>query len=252
MSDAWRDTVVVVPFRLGSQRFPNKALARFRGRPLLEIAIEHALALGGRTVVVTAPAADLAEAARTIDLDRPGVRRVPSAESCGSATERVVEIFAGLEGSRFATLPIDEPALDPAEVRAAAADDAVFDGAGALTFHCPFFAPEDYLSPLSAKVVVDARGRLLYMSRAVIPVTKAGPPDPRLLKKNVGAFVFQRRFLEALAAAADTPTALDRSESLEQLRWLELGLVVRCVPVRHLGFGIDVPEQLAALEARIR
>ena len=52
-------SVVVVPFRLGSARYPRKALAPFRGKPLLWHAVAHAAALSPRRPVLTAPAEDL-------------------------------------------------------------------------------------------------------------------------------------------------------------------------------------------------
>lgn len=239
---------IVIPFRLASRRFPRKALCSFRGKTLLEHAVANASALGGRRVVVTAPAEDLEEARPLLGT---GATVVPSSVGCASATERIVEIFPQLDGELVLSLPVDEPSITPASIRAALAaeDDPP---AGATTFYCAFRAPEDYLSPLSAKVIVDQEGRLLYMSRAVIPVTKDGSVAERTLKKNVGAFLFRRSFLQELARLADVATVLDRCEGLEQLRWLELGLgPVRCLPIEHAGFGIDVPEQLAALEERI-
>lgn len=252
----WDATTVVVPFRLGSRRFPRKALCRFRSRsaPEGKTLIEHALAsvsaLAPGQIVLTGPAADLEEVGREVDLGALDLLIQPSSESCQSATERLVEIVSGLEGEHFLSWPVDEPAIDPVEIRQAIDARPVFDGVGAMTFYCDFFAPEDYLSPLSAKVVLDRDGGLLYISRAPIPVGKDGSVAAAALKKNVGVFVFKRSFLEQLAAHSADETFLDRHEGLEQLRWLELGLGVRCIKIRHIGFGIDVPEQVAALEER--
>jgi 3-deoxy-manno-octulosonate cytidylyltransferase (CMP-KDO synthetase) len=245
-----RELAAVVPFRLTSQRFPDKPLARFRGLPL----IEHALASARRlaeTVVLTGPAEDLDRVTTALPAIRGQARLVPSPAACRSGTERLVAIFPGLDARLFLTIPVDEPTLDAGEIARALRTPGLFDGSGIVTFTCPFFAPQDYLTPLSAKVVTDRAGRLLYMSRAAIPVRKDGTVDPAALGKHVGAFVFTRDALEKLATLAGVPTRLDRLEGLEQLRWLELGLSVSCVPIRHIGFGIDVPEQLALLEERM-
>ena len=251
-ADPWATTTVVVPFRLASARFPDKALARFEGRTLLEHALTHAASLTTGPIVLTGPPDDLAAVAGALDLGAYRVVSMPSAASCTCATERLVEIHAALPGDRFLTLPVDEPALDPAALRRAVSAGAPLDDEVAVTFHCPFHAAADAVSPLSAKVITDRHGMLLYMSRAVIPVRKDGRMDVGALKKNVGAFLFPRRFLERLGEAAGSATTLDAHEGLEQLRWLELGLRVRCLPIAHIGFGIDGPEQLEQLAARIR
>lgn len=256
-STFWNQVTVVVPFRLASNRFPNKAVTRYRGKTLIEHAIANAAALAPRRVVLTAPAEDLDKVGRDLDLehlgqelDMPLVIR-PTAISCRSAHERVLEMYRDFDSNLFLTLPIDEPAIRPSELVGAVPGPELFDGAGTITFYCPFYAEEDYLSPLSAKVVLDRRGMMLYMSRGIIPVRKDGSVDPAMLKKNVGAFLFQRSFLDELVAAADEPTVLDRHEGCEQIRWLELGLAVKCIEIEHVGFGIDVPEQVSQLEKRV-
>jgi len=244
--------LVVVPFRLGSSRFPGKALSIFRGATLLETAVRNASVLSDGPVVVTGPAADIHEAKRAVCWEPYRLQWIPSSERCACATDRVLEIFAGLPAERFLSLPVDEPALDASELRRAIASAEPLPQHHAVTFYCDFFEEQDYLSPLSAKLVLTAADMLLYMSRAVVPVRKGGSVDPAALKKNVGAFVFPRPFLQRLADQRHVPTSLDTIEGLEQLRWLELGLGVLCLKVRHVGFGIDVPEQAELLEARLK
>ena len=256
-STIWNQVTVVVPFRLASNRFPNKALCRYRGKTLLEHAIDNGAAVGPRRIVFTGPSEDLEVIGRELDLERLGrglacplvVR--PTAITCKSAHERVLELYRDFDDDLFLTLPIDEPAIRPSELLRVVDGLDAFGSAGIITFYCDFFAEQDYLSPLSAKVVTDRRGMMLYMSRGSIPVRKDGSVDPAMLKKNVGAFLFRRGFLDQLVAAADVPTELDRHEGCEQLRWLELGLAVKCLEIEHIGFGIDVPEQVASLEERV-
>ena len=175
-----------------------------------------------------------------------------SSLACSCATDRIVEVFGHLEADTVISVPVDEPGLDPGQIVRALEAAGAGEPDQATTFFCEFFAEQDYVSVCSAKVVLDARGQLLYMSRAIIPVRKDGSHDATLLKKNVGVFVFPRRFLERLAAQAAVPTQLDRLEGLEQLRWLELGLHVRCLEIRHIGFGVDLPEHLSLLAERLQ
>jgi 3-deoxy-manno-octulosonate cytidylyltransferase (CMP-KDO synthetase) len=240
---------VVVPFRLNSSRFPNKALANYKGQSLLTHAVRNARALSPIRVVVTGPREDLAVVqSRNVDLD--GVHLMPSPGSCGSATERVVSLRNAFETPFVLSLPVDEPEVRPDELRKAVDASQGLDGADVLTFWCPFFSDDDYRSPLSAKIITDPNGRILYMSRAGIPVTKAGEGIADNAKKNVGAFLFPKTVLDRLSALDETPTALDKYEGLEQLRWLELGFAVKTVQINHIGFGVDVPEQLVLLERR--
>lgn len=247
--EVWRQTTVVVPFRLGSTRFPNKALTRYKDAPLLTHGIRNALALGSAGVIVTGPEDDL-ETARRQGVDFRGTLSAASPASCKSATERVLAIRDAVHTPYTITLPVDEPEVQPSALRDAFQSPEDLVGADAVTFWCPFFSEEDYLSPLSAKIITDRNRRILYMSRAGIPVFKSGEGRPENAKKNVGVFVFPRAFLDRLADCNRIETTLDTVEGLEQLRWLELGFTVRAIPIRHIGFGIDAPEQVALLEKR--
>lgn len=248
----WSEITVVIPFRLDSNRFPGKALCKYRGKTLVEHALLNSSRLPARSMVLTAPEKDLEATRAAVDLSVfENLELLPSSADCGSATERMLEIYGQLWGPYFMMMPIDEPALDPAELAAALTNETVSDKVEALTFYCDFYSSDDYLSPLSAKVVADDQGKMLYMSRSVIPVRKDGSTDPGLLKKNVGAVLFPRAFLDRLEEWRGTKTDLDRIEDLEQLRWLELGLTVQCIKIHHIGLGIDVPEQVAILESRV-
>ena len=93
--------------------------------------------------------------------------------------------------------------------------------------------------PNVVKVVSDLRGFALYFSRSPIPY-------PRGLRgtsyKHLGLYVYRREFLQRIAALE--PTALERRESLEQLRVLENGFAIKVVETRHDSIGVDTPEDL--------
>jgi 3-deoxy-manno-octulosonate cytidylyltransferase (CMP-KDO synthetase) len=96
------------------------------------------------------------------------------------------------------------------------------------------------------KVVLGTGGRALYFSRAPIPfhrdAAKGGPARATPLR-HVGLYVYRSAFLRQFVAWP--PSALEETESLEQLRVLEHGHGI-AVAVREVrSQGIDTPEQYA-------
>ncbi|MBN2439815.1 MAG: hypothetical protein JXJ04_00660 [Spirochaetales bacterium] len=241
----------IVPFRLQSERFPNKALCRIFGKTLIENILDIVNAVEEGETILTSPEEDYHEV-----LDKlPGLQSkkfsfIPTSTSCKSATERVLELYPQLEGELFISIPMDEPALIPSQLERGL-EYSIKNNVDLLTLYCDFFCEEDALSGLSAKIVTDNQSRILYMSRSVIPIQKNGTINMSMLKKNVGVFYFKRSFLEDLSSAGSIKTELDTYEGLEQLRWLELGFKIDVCKVVHYGFGIDVHEQVAQLEKRI-
>lgn len=248
------DVLKIIPFRLESSRFPQKALASFCGKTLLERMVDIAERIPGDRLVVTAPARDIERVARELPACRARCRFVVTSSECRSATERAVELSQSEPADLYVTLPVDEPLLDPDEVGRILAEhaDAFARGGSAHTLWCRFWRLEDARTPLSAKIVVGEHERVLYMSRAMVPLSKSGGVDLDAMRKHVGVFFFPRSFLRELYERADETSRLDRFEGLEQLRWLELGMPLLVHEIRHRGFGVDEPDQLAELEERMR
>jgi 3-deoxy-manno-octulosonate cytidylyltransferase (CMP-KDO synthetase) len=91
-------------------------------------------------------------------------------------------------------------------------------------------------------------GRALYFSRSVIPFNRDGASDAAQPLKHVGLYVYRRSFLSTFLALSPTP--LERTESLEQLRVLEHGHTILCAHGEAHFTGIDTPEQYAAFVQR--
>jgi 3-deoxy-manno-octulosonate cytidylyltransferase (CMP-KDO synthetase) len=103
------------------------------------------------------------------------------------------------------------------------------------------------------KVVVDIAGNALYFSRSLIPYPQQDVPHR--VFEHVGLYVYRRDFLLTLAGLA--PTALEKIESLEQLRVIEHGYKLRVVETRtqdheFTGFSVDTADDVARAEQMLR
>ena len=120
----------------------------------------------------------------------------------------------------------------------------------------PLERAADVLSPDVVKVVIDERGRALYFSRSPIPfprdavlrhgsLVNALAQEPSLLeglRKHTGLYVYRRAFL--LEYARWPQVALENIESLEQLRILARGAVIKVVEAASPSIGVDTSEDL--------
>ena len=102
------------------------------------------------------------------------------------------------------------------------------------------------------KVVTDGEGFALYFSRSPVPYVRLAPGltleqtlrrDTALLsnyRKHSGLYAYRSRFLQQFARMQQS--ALERLESLEQLRALENGFRIRVVEVAHASVGVDTEQ----------
>ena len=106
---------------------------------------------------------------------------------------------------------------------------------------------QDLLTPNIVKVVFSEQtGEALYFSRSVIPYLRGVEPADWLQQgqhfRHVGMYAYRADVLQRITQLSPSP--LEKSESLEQLRWLENGLTIRVALTNHASIGIDTPEDL--------
>jgi len=243
MSSANPEVVIVIPARFGSTRLPGKPLVSLAGKPMIQHVYERAKLAGRADRVIVATdderimkaVASFGGAAR---MTRPDHR---------TGTERVAEVAAHEKGDVFVNVQGDEPLLDPVAVDTAI--DALLEepAASIATVATPIKTPPDIMDPNVVKTVLDFDNNGLYFSRAPIPWVRdtASKIQVRHLK-HLGLYVFQR---DALLEYPTLPQGeLERSEQLEQLRWLENGWKIRVAEVEHDAVSVDVPEDVARVE----
>jgi 3-deoxy-manno-octulosonate cytidylyltransferase (CMP-KDO synthetase) len=240
--------VAIIPARLGSTRFPRKVLAADTGRPLIQHVCQRAaLARRVSRVVVATDADEVARAVRGF-----GGEVVMTRADHPNGTSRLAEAAATLSlspDSLIVNVQGDEPEVEPDAIDAAI-DACERSGAQVATIASHFSPGEDPSSPHLVKVVRSMAGDALYFSRALIPHHRdpGGPATPPL--RHVGLYVYRRDFLDRYASLSPTP--LEQTESLEQLRVLEHGYRIAVAVHDCTGQGIDTPEQYRAFVARWR
>ena len=209
--------VAAIPARWGSTRFPGKALADLAGEPMIAHVVRRALAAAtvDHVLVATddrrvAAAAEAAGAEAVMTGEHPsGTDRVAAAVSEGSGWELIVNIQG------------DEPLLSGANIDTLVTGmrrDPEY-GMATLCFELPAARVAD---ANAVKVVRDARRRALYIYG--------------FRPETLGRFV------------SLPPSALERSEGLEQLRALENGIDVLVLDAPDPAFGVDTPEDLEQVE----
>ena len=233
-----KHTVAVIPARYASTRFPGKALADIAGRPMIEHVYGRAAA--ARNVDAVIVATDDGRIADAVAKFGGTVRMTRSDHLTG--TDRLSEVAADLDCDLVVNVQGDEPLIEP-ETIDAAIEPFRDDPSLLMSTVCTrIFTHDAIVDPNVVKVVTDVRGFALYFSRSPIPYVREGVGSAIGPHKHLGLYVYRRDFLRSIASLE--PTALERSESLEQLRVLEHGFAIRVVETGHDSIGVDTPEDL--------
>jgi len=242
--------IVAIPARHDASRLPGKPLRLIGGQPMILRVARRALAAGAREVWIATDDARIANA-----LEGSGVRVAMTSTRHLSGTDRLAEcsrIAGWSDDTVVVNLQGDEP-FAPADGIACVARTVVDSGAGIATLAAPIAEIETLLDPNAVKVVRGANGDALYFSRAPIPwprdafaATRDAMPQGEWWR-HIGIYGYRASALRAFAALP--AGALERTESLEQLRALEAGWRI-AVAIAPSPFppGVDTPEDLARAE----
>jgi 3-deoxy-manno-octulosonate cytidylyltransferase (CMP-KDO synthetase) len=242
MVDQPMQSVAVIPARLASTRLPRKMLREIAGKPLVGWVYEAVLSSHLLTDVIIAT--DSEEILTVCNTHGWKAQMTSSAHRSG--TERVHEISNHMTADIYLNVQGDEPLARSEQI--ASLLDVMKDSSvqvGTLKTLCP---PEDISNPSAVKVVTEANGRALYFSRATIPFDRDGG-KPRYFK-HLGLYAYRKSALDFFMSHPES--TLEKSERLEQLRFLENGIPIHVGETPYDSVGVDTEEDLRRVTAILR
>lgn len=232
-------TLGVIPARLASTRLPRKVLREVAGRPMLAWVFEAAKACRQLDDVIVAT-----DSEEVMDLCRSeGWSCAMTSAGLASGTDRVHAVAQMLDAAIYVNVQGDEPMVRPEHIAALLAPFSQRHvEVSTLKVRC---VPENVGNPNAVKVVTARDGRALYFSRATIPMDRDGSGGA-VYWKHIGLYAYRKAALNRFPSLA--PSMLERTERLEQLRFLENGFSVYVEPTEFDTVGVDTEEDLRRVE----
>jgi len=226
----------VIPARYYSTRLPGKPLADIAGKPMIQRVYE-------RAILAKRPAQVIVATDHQLVYDTVigfGGKVMLTSSEHPTGTDRLAEVAEHFpDVDLIINVQGDEPLIPP-EIIDQLAD--TFDGHQDLQMATLMTEMDEneYNNPSAVKVITDLQGYALYFSRSLIPYprTETGVP----IYKHIGIYAYRRDFL--LKFAKMSPTPLEKTESLEQLRALEHGYRIKVLKTNFKSIGVDTMEDL--------
>lgn len=238
----------VIPARYGSSRFPGKPLIDLKGKSMIQRVYEGAKLSGLITEVIVAT-----DDQRIYDeVLRFGGNVSMTDPDHPSGTDRCAEIaLQHPEMDVVINIQGDEPLVDCRQLEQLI--HAFIDvHVQIATLGNRSISLDDLQNPNRIKIVVDKHHNALYFSRSPIPNfhhSKGEPLSNYPYLRHIGLYAYRNSVLQELTKLEQT--ALERIESLEQLRWLYHGYKVTVVETEIETPNIDVPEDVEKVLAQL-
>ncbi len=230
--------IAIIPARYNSKRFPGKLLEKINGKTIVQMVYERVKQATKPDEVIIAT-----DDQRIMDeCTKFGAYAEMTFTSHKSGTDRCAQIaFSYWEDDIIINIQGDEPFIEP-DVIDLLAKKMEEDSWLEISTLCTEIKTEgEKTNPNIVKVVRDINNRTLYFSRAPIPYDRDSTASLASYK-HIGIYAYRNKVLQNITKLLESN--LERTEKLEQLRWLENGFKIHAFNTEYQGFGIDTPEDL--------
>jgi len=235
-------TVVIVPARYASTRFPGKPLVEIDGKSMVQRVCEQAQQTNlVDKVIVATDSALISSHVRGVGFDV-----IMTSENHSSGTERCAEALGSLTEEFDIVINVqgDEPFIAPELI------EQVIKGFDETTEIVTAVKKitniETLLNPNVVKAVLSESNHAMYFSRNAIPYNRDAVlkdwVNQGTYYKHIGIYGFKSKTLQRLVKLP--VTSLESIEKLEQLRWIGHGFRIKAIVTEHESVGIDTPEDL--------
>lgn len=238
---------VIIPARFESQRLPGKPLLDIKGKPMVQWVYEQACKSQARQVVVATDDQRILSVVEGF-----GGEVCMTSKDHPSGTDRLQEVCSILSLSDehvVVNVQGDEPLMPPSVINQVAVN-LVESGSDMATLSEKIDRVEDLLDPNIVKVVTNHQSIAMYFSRAPIPYPRdefapfeRSLPEFISCQRHLGIYAYRVALLNRFVQWQ--PTAIEKTEKLEQLRALWHGVDIHVAQsIESIPPGIDTEKDL--------
>lgn len=234
----------IIPARFSSTRFPGKPLVLIDGKTMIQRVYEQSKKSQCLQKVVVAT-----DDERILNhVISFGGEAIMTAVHHQSGTERCAEVAEKISSDAYINIQGDEPYIHPEQI-----DEVALllqkSEVQIATLIKKITGAEELFNTNKPKVVISNTNKALYFSRQTIPFVRGLEPSQWLSRqdfyKHIGIYGYKRNTL--LEIVRLPMSALEKSEALEQLRWLENSYDIHVGITEMESYSVDTEEDLKSL-----
>jgi 3-deoxy-manno-octulosonate cytidylyltransferase (CMP-KDO synthetase) len=237
----------IIPARYGSIRLEGKPLLDIAGKTMIRRVYERAILAKKLTkVIVATDHQDIFH-----ECEKYSIPVMMTSRNHLNGTERCGEVISKIEDSFDIIINIqgDEPFIHPESIDELISifenkTDAEIGTLFKLVYTEVKNLDSSIANPSMIKLVTDKNNKAQYFSRSLIPyyrdINELNSNNKLEFKQHIGMYGFRATIFRNLLELAESN--LEKSEKLEQLRWLENGYSVYVAETKFESKSIDTIE----------
>ena len=230
--------IAMIPARYEASRFPGKLLKDLAGKSVIMRTYDATVATGLFDEVYVVTDSELIFS----EIIKYNGKVIMSQKVHETGSDRIAEAVEFIDTDIVINVQGDEPFVNGQILKKLidAFQSDIENQIDVASLIFPLDNKEDIENPNHVKVVVDHNHFALYFSRSPIPY----PRDATVATyyQHIGVYAFRKEALMRFTKLPMDP--LEKTEKLENLRFLVNGMKVKMLITDYKSIGIDVPEDL--------
>jgi len=227
--------VAVIPARYAATRFPGKLMQLLGNKSIIRHVYDNTVATNLFNDVFVVTDSDIIYN----EITKNGGKAIMSKKEHESGSDRIAEAVADMNADIIINVQGDEPFIkkEPLEKLVRLFDDPSVQVASLMRK----ISTAEAKNPNNVKVITDKSGYALYFSRSIIPFQRdlEFTVDYFL---HIGVYGYKKNVLMKFTQWPQS--VLEKTEKLEQLRYLENGIKIKMTETDYNNIAIDTPEDL--------
>jgi 3-deoxy-manno-octulosonate cytidylyltransferase (CMP-KDO synthetase) len=234
--------VIVIPARMKGTRLPGKPLILINGTPLIKHVWDRCVKIHEADKIFVATEDD-----EIVEYcNNNGIQCIKTGKA-ETAIDRIKLVSDIVSADGYINVQGDEPIINIKDIATILSYNK--EHPDRVVFGKTKATEAEFNDYSKAKVVCNKQGKLLYSSRAGIPINNKG--------KFVGAeraiwiYAFNKQALDAYHSSSGE-TILDMTEDNEIIRFLEIGIPVYCTDLIGDSWAVDEYKDLEIVSKRLQ
>ncbi len=237
-------TSIIIPARYGSSRYKGKPLAKILGKEMVLRVADICKKIKNVKVFIATDSKKISNLAKN-----NGYNYILTSTSCLTGTDRVAEASKKIRSKIYINVQGDEPTIKPRDIK------KIIKAKKKFPNHviCGYDKVHDFENPKSLnipKVVVNSRGELIYISRALVPGAKKNNQNIQY-HKQVCIYAFNKRQLKKFFSTKKK-SETESIEDIEILRFFDLNEKIKMIKLNSNSVSVDEISDIKKVERLLK
>jgi len=234
----------IIPARLLSTRIAEKVIHPILGKPMIQYVYCEAKKSTRLDDLIVATDSD-----KVFNIcESLSIPAIITSTHHQSGTERIIEVMNKIQGDIYINIQGDEPL-----VKGEMLDQLIEPLLESKTFMITTLKKriekaDEIISPHVVKVVTNIDDEALYFSRSPIPFSEK--IEEGIYYKHIGLYAYPREVLMKISELS--PTQMEKTEKLEQLRFLEHHIKIKVIETDYDTISVDTYNDIIRVEQRLK